>query len=206
MKFILGNHWTSAPQGWTVLKQEDQDLTAPLKWADNSVDVIFTEHVVEHLKMTDTILFFKEAHRILKDGGILRTVCPFINQIARIVSGRHHDELLENYFNSSIQQYYRPELAVIHELGIDPFLAWKQLMVDSLIKNHGHQMVWDSEFMCTVLKKIGFRDVMQCHPGETEFDDDTCLERRYRGVDAIKAAEYGMDTVDFEGFVVEALK
>ena len=42
---------------------------------------MFTEHVIEHVSFTDVIHFFNESKRILKNGGVLRIVCPMIEKI-----------------------------------------------------------------------------------------------------------------------------
>jgi predicted SAM-dependent methyltransferase len=76
MNLIFGGHWKQHEDGWEILTEKDQDITAPLKFNDNSVNAIFTEHVIEHVNLCQGIFFLKEAFRILKPGGILRTVAP----------------------------------------------------------------------------------------------------------------------------------
>jgi len=46
----------------------------PLPFADNCFDVIFSKSVVEHIYNPD--IFFKEAIRVLKPGGLLLTLTP----------------------------------------------------------------------------------------------------------------------------------
>lgn len=42
-------------------------------YENNSVDFIFSEHFIEHLNIDEEIIFFKEAYRILKPDGVIRT-------------------------------------------------------------------------------------------------------------------------------------
>lgn len=47
-----------------------------LPFATNTVSAIHSSHVQEHLSEDENIHFFKEAHRILKKGGVLRILVP----------------------------------------------------------------------------------------------------------------------------------
>lgn len=46
--------------------------TEPLPIKDNTAELIYTSHTIEHVKEKDVERFFREAHRSLKPGGILR--------------------------------------------------------------------------------------------------------------------------------------
>lgn len=50
------------------------DATQTLPFADNSIDLITSRSVMEHL--VDTGAFMREAHRILKPGGYFINLCP----------------------------------------------------------------------------------------------------------------------------------
>lgn len=52
------------------------DLTRPLPHGDNSADVIFSEHFIEHLTREQAVRFLKECYRVLKPGGTLRLTTP----------------------------------------------------------------------------------------------------------------------------------
>jgi len=57
------------------------DITKPLPWGDNIADLIFAEHVVEHINIQQALGFFSECYRVLKPGGILRVCVPQLNRI-----------------------------------------------------------------------------------------------------------------------------
>jgi len=207
-KIIYGSHWTTIPEGWLDIPQSAQDLTAPLKQPDNSVDVVYTEHVLEHLEFTDAVLFFKEAFRVLKPGGIIRTVCPFIDVMAgHIANSRGKDRrLFDEYFKNSIAPYYPSQIAQMEEIGINPSDHWQPFLIDSLVKNHGHKFIWDRALMTHVLERIGFSEINNVHPGHSFFDEDTCLERRVRGVSQELVEAHGYKTWDCESGIIEARK
>jgi predicted SAM-dependent methyltransferase len=51
---------------------------------DNSVDVIYACHLLEHFKRGETEKVLKEWYRVLKKGGILRISVPDFRQIVKI--------------------------------------------------------------------------------------------------------------------------
>jgi len=47
-----------------------------LPFEDNSVDTIYSSHVIEHIPNFAALNLFKEAHRVLKHNGVFRVTCP----------------------------------------------------------------------------------------------------------------------------------
>lgn len=203
IKAIVGGHWSNPPEGWVALSEQDQDLTAPLKWADETVDVLMWEHVSEHLEMTDCILFFKEAKRVLKLGGILRTVAPFVDKLVKFdestPAGKH-------YTQTQLRHYYPNDDIALKELGIDFNDHGLEFMLDSLLKKHHHKHVWSTGLMVRVLEKIGYSEVTTPKIGQSFFDQSNCLERTIRGMYPDWCAANGITECDFESMVVEARK
>lgn len=204
MKIIVGGHWDSAPEGWQAFSERQLDITKGLPFFDNHISVIFSEHVQEHITLIENISFFKEALRVLKDDGILRICCPFIDKMMRV----KNDELFKHYSDVQTRHYYPNEDTVLKELGFggireEPIM----FMFDSLFKGHNHRMLWTSEMMKKVLFKVGFSQVDILEPGYSNFDKSNCLERTIRGVNP----DYVLDTFnitnyDPESLVVEAKK
>ena len=52
------------------------DITQPLPFPDNSLDIIFGEEVIEHIEYFQAVRFFAEARRVLKPGGVLKLTTP----------------------------------------------------------------------------------------------------------------------------------
>jgi len=51
---------------------------------DNSVDLIYNCHVLEHFKRNDVEKVLKEWYRVLKPGGILRTAVPDFQKLVEV--------------------------------------------------------------------------------------------------------------------------
>lgn len=204
MKIILGGHYEVAPEGWVALTEQEQDMTKRLMWDDNTVDCLYSEHCVEHLPFEGAISYFKEALRILKPDGILRTVCPFIDKMIKF----KNDEIGRHYADVQTKHYYPNEDAALKELGLrgireDPMA----FMFDSLFKGHNHKFVWTSSLMRKVLVCVGFSQVDILEPGNSNFDKSNCLERIIRGVNPEYVLDkFGITNYDPESLVVEAKK
>jgi len=52
------------------------DLRRGVPLRDNSADVIFTSHFVEHIKKNDARKFLRDCYRALKPGGLMRIIVP----------------------------------------------------------------------------------------------------------------------------------
>lgn len=57
------------------------DIKNKLPFADNSVDVVYHSHVLEHLNKVDGKNFIFDCCRVLKTGGVIRVVVPDLEQI-----------------------------------------------------------------------------------------------------------------------------
>lgn len=72
--------------GGNILKDwenhdSDVDITKPLPWVFDTIDMIAIEHCVEHVSCPDGFRFFEECHRILKPDGVLRVCVPHLDRI-----------------------------------------------------------------------------------------------------------------------------
>jgi len=63
------------------------DLSRSLPVADNSVDVIFSVHILEHL--VDFLTLVDECHRVLRPGGTLHVVSPWWGHVNSVADPTH---------------------------------------------------------------------------------------------------------------------
>ncbi len=59
------------------------DMTKPWLYKDESVDGIVGMHVFQQIDWRGLIVAFREAHRVLKRGGVLRMGCPMVEIMDR---------------------------------------------------------------------------------------------------------------------------
>lgn len=61
----------------------EHDLTRGLPFSNESIDVCYSSHVLEHLRKEEADYFLLECKRVLKKGGVLRLVVPDLEAICR---------------------------------------------------------------------------------------------------------------------------
>ena len=60
------------------------DISQGIPLSNESCDVVYHSHLVEHIRRQDISFFMRECRRVLKPGGILRVVTPDLERICRI--------------------------------------------------------------------------------------------------------------------------
>jgi len=173
-RVVLGGHW-GQNRGWLILGREEQDITKPLMFEDESIDVLFTEQVIDHIPVTAAAAFFKEARRVLKPGGTLRTVCPMLERILEPVASGDSDS--ERRRLEFLCGRYSQEMAPLDGAGPDARAAHAGLFrMNELFREPGRQFVWSARLMSDLLTQAGFPKVAAFHPGEGH-RREICIER-----------------------------
>ncbi len=87
------------------------DITKPLPFTDNSIDGIFCEEVIEHIKFDNGYQLLKECFRILKPDGVIRLSTPDLNWFASRVSQsiKTCDEINTVFYNHGHRYLYTQE-------------------------------------------------------------------------------------------------
>lgn len=75
-------------RGWVNIDVDGEpdlqlDLRYGLPFADESVDLIHTEHMLEHMLLADGRLLLSDARRVLRSGGVMRIGVPDLAPIVR---------------------------------------------------------------------------------------------------------------------------
>ena len=60
------------------------DLKEGIPFSDQSFDVVYHSHVLEHFAKAEAEIFLKECYRVLRPQGIVRVVVPDLEQITRM--------------------------------------------------------------------------------------------------------------------------
>jgi SAM-dependent methyltransferase len=153
-----------------------------LPLADNSVDMLFASHVLEHLARDEFETALGEAHRVLKPGGRFRLIVPDLQERARryLQSGseRANDEFMRSTWLGTRS---RPR-------GL---FAWVKRQ-HSLA---GHLWMWDRVSMSAALGRHGFRHIRPCTFADSGDPMLALVEREDRFVNADGIREVGIEAV-----------
>jgi SAM-dependent methyltransferase len=204
LKIIFGGHWCDA-QEWLVFNEEEQNIKEPIIFSNESVDVIYTEHVIEHVSFLDAVTFMQESKRILKGGGVFRVVCPMVE---RVTASDFNDKNGKIFVQNFIETW-SDEDQLLKELKLSGISESPEtFFLNGIFTKFGHKFIWSAELMVKVLKAIGFHDVAMKKIGE-EIDQEYCLERMRRGLylgHDRKEDRSANIVYDPESLVVEAIK
>jgi predicted SAM-dependent methyltransferase len=134
-------------------------LQKRLPFNKNHLDLIYSEHVLEHVPYDTGVFFLKEAYRVLRPQGVLRIAMPDL------------DDLVDSY-----QKDWRcmdwvkwPQFA---------FIQTRAEMINIAFRWWGHQHLYNREELERALKSAGFEDIRFEAHGQSRHKDLVGLETR----------------------------
>jgi SAM-dependent methyltransferase len=137
----------------------------PLPFADERLDVVFSEHFLEHLSFMDGCHFLHESHRILRSGGTFRVSCPDLQAIVR---------MLEPSDDS-----WRALARVYESIGdfAEGELSSPERVVNWAFYGHEHKHIWTFRQLEQQLERVGFVGTRRM-PFGTSSVEGAAIERR----------------------------
>jgi predicted SAM-dependent methyltransferase len=117
------------------------DACQPLPFAADSIDWVYAEHMIEHIKLADAMRWTREVKRMLRTGGLLRITTP---DLGKYVAGYHHDD-----------GFFARHREASMKAGV-PLESRRAFMVNQIFRFHGHQWIYDFDELCYVLGLAGF--------------------------------------------------
>lgn len=140
------------------------DATRRIPLPDNSVDVLYSSHMLEHLDRVEAGLFLAEANRVLVPGGMLRLALP---DLEKIVATYRANGDADAFVESAHMCAPRPR----------SLLARLKNLVTGA--RHHHWM-YDGASLSKLVAAHGFRDATVLESGETGIENHEPLDLRER--------------------------
>lgn len=138
----------------------NHDLSKSIPVKNNTVDVIYNCHFLEHLEYKDAIQFLKNSFHAMRAGAIMRILVPDLELWCNKYLEK--DRLfLDSYRNAYLQNDIYPTDASI-------FMG--------MLHNHGHKMGWDYETLAYWLNWAGFKYIRRTQYRESNIEDIYTLE------------------------------
>ena len=138
------------------------DCRRGLPFADNSVSVIFSEHVFEHLdRPRSSAPFLAECLRCLEPGGIIRLVVPDAELYLRAYMSRSWDEMVK-------ARPLVPENGGYNDAWLGERYTTRMEMVNAVFRQESeHKFAYDAETLMLDLRNAGFADVIRQEYGKS---------------------------------------
>jgi predicted SAM-dependent methyltransferase len=130
------------------------DVRKPFPLPDASFDLVYSEHMIEHLTYAEGQQCLRECFRVLRPGGTIRTATPSLERLARLYGGGAVEERYVHWAIDTLQ----PE--------VDAPLPG--VVVNNFFRSWGHRFIYDPDTLRHALTEAGFVDVEQQPLGELE--------------------------------------
>jgi predicted SAM-dependent methyltransferase len=139
------------------------DIRKRLPFPDESVDLILSEHLLEHVGVEHATFFLQESHRILKPGGRIRHSTPDLEFYARLYLGQTAGITLEDFWARARH--------------IRPATPPRAVYMNEILRLYGHKFIYDFDFLASLCREAGFVDVQQVPYGISEIPELCGVER-----------------------------
>ena len=140
------------------------DVTKKFPYNNNSVDYIFSEHMIEHITYHEGKFMLEESFRVLKSDGKIRISTPDLKFLIELYTDNKTD-LQKRYIDYTVNH---PAYNV--SIGIDTFI------INNFVRDWGHIFIYDKKILKTLLESIGFTDVKSYLITESEDENLKNLE------------------------------
>jgi len=170
VRLMIGSGATGRP-GWlatdlTPMRSDALflDASKPFPFETDSVDRIYSEHMIEHVDFAAGQAMLRECFRVLKPGGRFRIATPDFDIFVGLVNGPLGDDARRYVSTSNRRNGGVPE----NEVN-DPIYA-----VNRMFSGHGHRFLYSEKLVQQCLSGLGFENVTRFNVGESadpEFND-----------------------------------
>jgi predicted SAM-dependent methyltransferase len=153
------------------------DAAKPWPFHDGAAAAINSEHFIEHLTREQAAVYVREAFRVLRPGGVIRTSTPDLEGMAAAYAAK----------DAHVLEVHRSH-------GYDA--SNHADLVNNYFLQHGHRHIFDFESLRALLAEAGFEQIERVSFGESRHEElrgiDTHdvgeLESLVVAVDAVKPA------------------
>lgn len=166
-KLNIGCGKTPIP-GWTNTDLEPSlpnvqylDATKKFHYIDNYFDIVFSEHMFEHIDLNGQINMLEEIYRTLKQGGTFVLTCPTMEFLIDL----YNNPTTENnkrYIEFHSKNYGHPYNRFF---GTDESLS-KSIVINNFMHMWGHLSIYDCPTIIKMLQTVGFANIKEHRVGE----------------------------------------
>ena len=162
------------------------DATKPFPFPSNSIDYIFTEHMIEHISFAEAKFMIAECFRVLKQNGKIRISTP---NLAFLIGLYQSEKSIQQqaYIDFSAARYF-PNEAPAEDVYV----------INNFFKAWGHSFIHDIKSLSRLLITNGFSNIKQCEVLES-------ANEHFRGLEQ-HGKEIKIEFNKLESLIIEATK
>ncbi len=116
------------------------NLMKNFPWKENSIDIIYSSHTLEHFTKEDGLKFLKECYRVLKKDGVIRILVPDLECIIN----EYNKGIIrsDDFIHSLLVLYDKNSNRIKNKLA--PFFQYP------------HKCMYDAKTLIIILNDLGF--------------------------------------------------
>lgn len=147
INFGCGKHYQN---GWINIDYDNNgdinlafERDTILPFPDNSIDAIFSEHFIEHIDFETGNHYVSESFRVLKKGGVLRTITPDLSTLKSL--------------NEQKLKRLKEMFISVGDFNRLPDAIDDAEIINWMFYGHGHKFVYDEITLKKICIKAGFK-------------------------------------------------
>lgn len=143
------------------------DVREGLEYPDDSVEYIYSSHMIEHLPRWQALDLARECARVLQPHGVLRLATPDLRR------------WVEQYVSGDASDGPTPADTLMQRLGMfyDVPAGRIQRFIRRVVSAAPHQWLYDSDSLAHLLREAGFARVEKCEYQKGSLPDLGFLEQ-----------------------------
>lgn len=166
------------------------DASKPFPIQSSTFDLVYSEHLFEHLDIYGQLNYLRECLRILKPGGKIRIATPDFDFLIDLAKPELSDIQKKHLqFNSDIFLKQIPEELRNSHLPV--------YVINNYVRDWGHQMIHNVSSLRSLLEYAGFNNIQFVKVGLSKEPDFENIERHWKII--------GKDLNELETMIIEAV-
>jgi predicted SAM-dependent methyltransferase len=181
----------------------DFDATKEFPYEDESIDYIFSEHMIEHISYLEGCDMMKECYRVIKPGGKIRISTPDLKFLIELYNEnktglqKNYITISHNKFDYRHRKFKECEQCDMKQTFTSVPKATDTFVINNFFRDWGHLFIYDEKTLKHLFESVGFSDITSHKIMESD-------DMVFCGLENISRMPDGF--LQLETFTLEAIK